>query len=237
MKSLVRVCLVSLVVSQAFATTLWYNGDFDGRNGLLNGVNMNAASWTTNVYDNFVIPDGQSWTIGEAWSNNLMNFTGVTSAEWEIRIGVSTNNGGTLIASGTDTATQTATGRSGFGFTEYEVLVSGLNVTLGAGTYWLSVAPVSPDGNGISYVSTTSGTNCVGTPCGNDDNSYWTAGAPFNLNFDPTSNQFGPGTWDLSMGLDDNVAAPEPATIGLCMAGLGLIAVGSRSRRRVRREP
>jgi hypothetical protein len=231
LKSLVRVCLLALVASQGFATTLWYNGDFDGRSGLINGVNLNATSMTSNVYDNFVVPDGQSWTIADVWSNNQMNFTGVTSAEWEIRSGVSTNNGGTLIASGTDSATQTATGRS-FGFTEYQILVSGLNVTLGSGTYWLSVAPVSPDGNGLSYVSTTSGTNCVGTPCGNDGNSYWTS-STFSANFDPTSSAFGAGTWDLSMGVD-GLATPEPATVGLCLAGLGLIAIGSRSRRRVR---
>jgi hypothetical protein len=235
LKSLVRVCLVALVASQGFAATLWYNGDFDGRSGLINGVNVNGVTSTQNVYEDFIVPVGQTWTIGDAWSNNLMGFTGVTSAVWEIRSGVSTGNGGTLIASGTDSATQTATGNNGFGLVEYQIMVSGLNVTLGAGTYWLSVAPVGDGSGAESFVSTTSGANCVGTPCGNDGNSYWTGGAPFNSNFVPTSDPtaFGPGTWDLSMGVD-GLAAPEPATVGLCLAGLGLIAIGSRSRRRVR---
>jgi hypothetical protein len=223
-----------LVASQGFAGTLWYNGDFDGVNGLVNGVGTNGVTGSSNVYDNFVVPGGQTWTIADVWSNNLMDFTGVTSAEREIRSGVSLGSGGTLIASGTDAATQTATGRSGFGYTEYEILVSGLNVTLGAGTYWLSVAPVTAGGGGNSYVSTTSGSNCVGTPCGNDGNSYWSSGAPFNENFGSTADGLGTGTWDFSMGLDDGTTAPEPATIGLCLAGLGLIMVGSRARRRAR---
>jgi hypothetical protein len=118
----------------------------------------------SDVYDNFIVPVGQQWDISDVFSNDLMT-TSVASAHWEIRSGVSSGNGGTLIASGTESATPTATGRSLL-ITEYTVEV-GLNVLLNSGTYWLTVSPID-SGSGRSFVSTTSGTGAVGTPPGND---------------------------------------------------------------------
>ena len=62
--------------------------------------------------------------ITSVFSDDLIS-TNVTGATWEIRTGVSAGNGGTLVASGsTATPTVTATGRSAFGFTEYQVEVA-----------------------------------------------------------------------------------------------------------------
>ena len=57
------------------------------------------------------------WT--SVFSDNLAD-TNITGATWEIRQGITEGDGGSLIASGmTMTPTVTATGRSGFGFTEF----------------------------------------------------------------------------------------------------------------------
>ena len=147
---------------------LWYNGDFNDVNGLAN--EMNTLAGQSSIYDNFIVP-GPGWHITSIFSDNLAN-TNVTGATWEIRSGVTEGNGGTVVASGTTTTpVVTPTGRSGFGFTEFMVEVTGLSVDLAPGTYWLNVTPVG-DGSGRSFDSDTSGANCVGLPCGNDDNAF-----------------------------------------------------------------
>ena len=155
---------------------LWYNGDFDNVNGLYNGQDtaIGAGNFAS-VYDNFNVTGG-GWTVTEVFSDNLTD-TNVTGATWEIRSGVSAGNGGTLVASGTTAAPiVTPTGRSGFGFTEFQIKVTGLNVFLPVLTagqfYWLNVTPIG-DLTGDSYNSTTVGANCIGTPCGNDQNAFF----------------------------------------------------------------
>jgi hypothetical protein len=200
-------------------STLWYNGDFDGRDG---GANQDGgqfgAGFSSYIYDNFTgPPSGQTWTVTGVFSNNLLAVglnTAITTADWEIRTGVSEGNGGTVVASASAApATVTATGRSGFGDSEYTVMVTGLNVTLpglSSGFYFLAVVPVVPSGVfGQSFESTTSGANCAGTPCGNDGNSWWNSNL-FGVNFTSTMNLFGSGTWDLSMGVIGTSATPTP---------------------------
>lgn len=225
----------------ARAGTLWYNGDADGRDAQANGIGASPVPDSL-VYDNFVVPAGTTWTITGAFSTDLMNYTGVTDAYWEIRSGVSAGNGGTLLASGTSTATQTDLGYSLFGFEVYSVTASGLSVTLGPGTYYLTIAPVSPSTGGLpanySYVATTSGTNAVGSPAGDDGHSYMTSSG-YGLNFTPATDPSveGPGTWDYSMGVIGVAAAPEPSgVVMLAIGGLGvagLIRVRGRRRERV----
>ena len=181
--------------------TMWYNGDFNGVNGLAN--EKSTTTGQASVYDNFVVTTATGWDVTDVFSDNLLN-TNVTGATWEIRSGITPGNGGTLVASGmTLTPTVTATGRSGFGFTEYQVKVSGLNVhlpQLPAGQfYWLNVTPIG-DGTGRSFDSDTSGANAVGVPPGNDLNSFWDStdfGAVFVSTSDPIANQ----PADFSMGL------------------------------------
>ena len=106
------------------------------------------------------------------FSNNLAD-TNVTGASWEIRQGISEGNPGTLIAGATTlTPTVTPTGRNGFGFNEFTVEATGLSVHLDPGTYFLNVTPIG-DLTGRSFNSTTVGANCVGTPCGNNQNAFW----------------------------------------------------------------
>jgi hypothetical protein len=141
---------------------------------------------------------------------------------------MSVGNGGTVIASGTGAATQTATGRINtiFGFAEYTIQVAGLNVFLTPGTYWLSVSPsvgadptVTSGGVFRSYNSSTTGTNAVGTPPRNDADGLFFS--PF------LGDNFVTFHLDYSMGVAGTPiqAVPEPSTpipVGLASALLGL---------------
>ena len=88
-------------------------------------------------------------------------------------------------------------------------------MNLAPGTYWLNFVPIG-NGTGRSLNTTTSGTNCVGTPCGNDGMSW----------FRPESTMFSPD--DFSMGVI-GAPIPEPATMALLACGVGgLLAVHRR---------
>ncbi|MFZ0917230.1 MAG: hypothetical protein WAN04_10090, partial [Candidatus Udaeobacter sp.] len=148
------------------------------------------------------------WNVTSVFSDNLSS-TNVTGASWEIRQGVAEGTGGPLIASGmTMTPVVTPTGRSGFGFTEYMVEVTGLSVSLPPGTYWLNVTVIG-DLTGRSFDSNTSGANCVGMPCGNDLNAFFNSNF-FGTNFTSTSNE-GQAT-DFSMGVNGTQGCPGSPT-------------------------
>ena len=197
------------------ATIGWYNGDLDGINGLANERNTTVSQ--SNVYDDFVVPVG-GWTVVGVFSNDLIDFTGVTQAYWEIRSGVSAGNGGSLIGSGLSTATQTPTGRSAFGYTEYTIEVDGLNVFLAPGTYWLTVSPIG-FGGGRSFLATTSGANAVGTPPGNNGNGFFDS-TYFGVSFGDAADQV--GSSDFSQGVLTG-SVPEPGTAGLLLGSATLL--------------
>lgn len=208
------VLLTSLSVSNAAAdTVLWYNGDYAGGSGTVNEQSTDEGP--AYVYDDFTVTAAGGWTVQRIWSNDDMSLQGITSAVWSIRSGMPSGGGGTVIASGTSAATQTATGRtSWWGFPEYTITVSGLNINLSPGTYWLSVSPLvgnDPLSNGYydSYVSQTSGLNAVGTPAGNDGNSF---------EYDPAAGiNYSPDRFneDYSMGVAGVAVAPEPSCVAL----------------------
>jgi hypothetical protein len=222
----------------AGGSVLWYNGDYDGRDTQVN----QTLPTDGRIYDEFIVPTGVTFTITSVFSNNFMfNPSAATTAAWEIRSGVSAGFGGTLLDSGDGTDALTATGRfivvAPYGnINEYTNSVS-VNVTLGAGTYWLSVAPdvgnqplFGPD----SFIGTTSGANAVGTPPGNDGNSFFSS-TFFGQSFVPTTDPSieGPGTWDYSMGVF-GTAVPEPSSLVLGLVGLVSSAGCVWARRRTR---
>jgi uncharacterized repeat protein (TIGR01451 family) len=185
-----------------YTSARWYNGDAALVNALPNGIGFTAAD--ARIFSDFTVPvaDANGWEVSALLSNNLMNVP-ITTASYEIRTGVSNGIAGTLVFSGTAAATQVVTGRSLGGFTEYTVMVSGLNIHLAAGTYFLNVAPVNSaaPGTGVSYNTATTGTNAVGTPPGNNANEFWkTTGS----NYAPTTGQGN----DFSNGVIGNVTIP-----------------------------
>jgi PEP-CTERM motif len=234
---LVAAAIVFGQSAQAGPTTLWYNGDLDGRDALTNQTG--AADGL--IYDNFIVPTGMTFTITAVFSNDLMfDSSAATTAAWEIRSGVSAGNGGTLLSSGDASDAVSATGRSllfgGEQFSEFTNLVQVPAITLSAGTYWLSVAPDVSNQN--SFITTTSGLNAVGMPQGNDGNSFFSS-VFFGDSFIPISDPsiFGPGTWDFSMGVMGTsaaIAVPEPSSLILGLAGMVTSAGCFWTRRRTR---
>ena len=230
-----RAALLALVLTAAFAlnanaVTLWYNGDFNGVNGLANEKNTIVSQ--AGVYEDFNVTGGPAWHVTNVFSDNLMTAGEViTGADWEIRTGVSAGNAGTLVASGLNApVTVTLTGRVGFGFPEQMVVVNGLNLTLpalAAGQhYWLNVTPID-GGSGRSFNSTTSGANAIGQPPGNDQNAFFNS-TFFGAFFTPTSSQNQP--YDFSNGVIGTVV-PEPAIAALLTCGVGALLIAVRRRR------
>jgi hypothetical protein len=169
--------------------------------------------------------------VTAVFSDNLED-TVITRAYWEIRTGISEGHAGILIASGTtNSPVVTPTGRSGFDYNEYMVEVTGLNVLLPmlptGQHYWLNVTPIG-NGTGRSFNSETRGSKCVGTPCGNDDNAFFTSSYYYAF-FDHTYNQC-VGCNDFSNGVIGTVV-PEPATVALLTCGLGALLIALRRRR------
>lgn len=196
--------LLAFALSANGQQVLWYNGDLS-QAGLVNGRNYSGfQDW---VYEDFIVPSS-GWTVTGVFSNNLFApNTLPATVYWEIRSNVSEGNGGVLIGSGTSNATVTATGRTLSGLTEYTVAVTGLSLVLAPGQYWLAVVPIaSSTGGTIPLVSGTVGTNCVGTPCGNDANAFHYGVF-----------QFFPTTWVSANQLD----------YSLGVMGIGSVASGS----------
>ncbi|MGI8924513.1 MAG: hypothetical protein ACR2HJ_10840 [Fimbriimonadales bacterium] len=209
-----RILLVNLL----FVTTqgalphneLWYGGDFDGRGFLESG--KNTAIEDARVYDNFFV-EGPGYDIQYLFGNFLVAGPLPTQLYYEFRRNMGPGDGGKLLHSGTVAATNTATGRSGWGMTEWRVSGDMPEIELEQGHYWLTVAPVG-NGTGNFYLSTTSGANSIGFPIG-DGNSFYDQrsvslrhsplpGGYTEPNFDPTSEWLGIEKWDFSQGFGNN---------------------------------
>ena len=235
-----------------------YNGDPDGFNAIYSSIGGSGAGY---VYDDFIVPAGQTWSVTGLFGNFAMDST-TSSAYWEIRSGVAAGIGGTLLDSGTSRATQVDTGKSLFGFVEIStVSVSGLSgIALPGGaagtTYWLTIAPVVSD---FAYITTTNGANAIGNPAGNDGNSYlageyWTgnyppsytgpesglSGSDFEVGSIGTTSASG-GEPNFSYGVTGSVvgrSGPEPPSAHLFLWAIALVGAGlgsDRFRRLIRR--
>jgi hypothetical protein len=234
---IVPAALSYATATPATADTLWYNGDPNGQDSTRNSFNIFEPSsalglrLTQLVLDDFIVPTtDEGWYIDSVWSNNLLrDSTRVSGVAWSIEQFLPTGCGiscrpyeRTIITSGSSPATITPTNFtvSGSDYSVYTVTASGLNINLSPGTYWLSVIPQyisdSPTDAPFSNIATTSGTNAVGIPPGNN-------GRTFELRYGPSFLPSNPGTRDFSMGIDGRVSrsVPEPSSV------LSILTIGA----------
>lgn len=206
---------VLLLMGSAHGEILFYGGDFNPSFWYADSLsNENDAAvhgdpYGSAVYQNFVIPAGQSWNVTALFSNDIMTLA-PTSAYWEIRTGVSEGNGGTLVSSGAGSDSYFLKGAYG----EYTNTVNGLNLTLAAGIYWFTVVPEAPGQQGRSSNTNTFGQNSVGTQV--PDEQYLNS-AFYGYNFTNADNlsifpRFSSGVI--------GTAVPEPSSLGLIASGL-----------------
>jgi len=168
MRRLALLCLLALLcfsLAAYAANPYFYGGQFDPTNQYANGLaNENTAiiggdPYGAATYQNFYAES--PIMVTGLFTNNLSDFT-PASGYWEIRSGVSEDNGGTLVASGSGTVTNTPTGRSFRGDKEYTNIVSDLSVSLATDQYWFAVVPVCTTCKGEAFNTNTFGLFSIG---------------------------------------------------------------------------
>ena len=223
--SAVAATVVLVSLANARGDIVWFNGNFDNVNGLASERNTLVSDART--YDNFRLPSGYNTITGLLGQFYLTDDLRNAPVYWEIRQGAGPNNGGTLIASGTQAGgSYTAIG-SGFGFTIYEIRIK-LDQAVGnlrSGVdYWMTMAPVG-NGNGRAFVCTTSGAGAIGSPIGGNDGLF--DSTYFNYSWFRAADIIGVG--NFAYGVQ---AVPEPAS--MLALGTGLMSLVALRRRRVR---
>ncbi len=219
------------VVSRAYADTLYYGGDpsqfipgsyYVAENVINSGIDIE-------VYDDFTIPVGQTWTITGFFAQigNPDSRTPVPLAHWDVRTGMTSSSEGTELTSGTSTTATTSTTPLPYNLNHSpsETLTISLPTPLvlsGGQTYWFNLTPIDPNGFNMFVGGTTSHTNGVGGP---QDR--------FAI-IDLKSNQgtyYGPSAWnnvDASMGVlgtsSSPATVPEPSSLCLLATGAAWIA-------------
>jgi hypothetical protein len=161
---------------------LFYEGDFDPNNSNANALlSGNTGEGAGQVYAEFNIPTGKTWTITGAFANVLSTAGKLSPAAtpWTISTGLAYGAAGTTVCSGTDDATFETTGRHGFGYAEYTVQIHSFKKAceLTAGQYWLMVEPQAVKRQTFFYqtdVEDTPPKHHYG-PNGTLDDSFWTS--------------------------------------------------------------
>ena len=198
----------------------FYGGQFDPLNQYANALaNENTAKmggdpYGAAVYQNFYAES--NITVTGLFTNNLSTFT-PASGYWEIRSGVSEDNGGALIASGTGAVTNAPTGRSFLGDKEYTNAVSGLNVDLPTNQYWFAMVPVCTTCQGEAFNTNTFGLYSIGKSDLNQE-YFTTPNGPFFTNANNVCPNCEFPTFSSGVYAVQNV--PEPASLPLMGSGL-----------------
>jgi hypothetical protein len=223
MKRVVLALAMAVVAGSSFAQTIFYGGDFDGRNSLASAYNGGFTHAQT--FDDFTW--NSSAPVDTVFAFFDSSVEAPNQALVEIRQGVSAGNAGTLIFGQVLPVTFQDLGLSPFSGSRRRLRVTAdtpnINLTNG-GTYHVMMAlNLTGNTNAFAFVFTTSGANGIGSPLANG-NSFFNS-TQFGNNFSPASSVLGAGTWDFQYGL--TAVVPEPAT----MAALGLGCVGLLRRR------
>lgn len=143
---------------------VYYGGDLDS-NGYSNENTLFIQnSWTYNEVSSPVTAK-----VSAAFTNNLQTYGVIDpkTANWDFRVGVTNGNCGTSVGSGTNPANLHPTGRSSFGYDEYELLTT-TPITVPKGNVWFDVQPnctnsSDPDctNDPRYFLSDTNGVNAI----------------------------------------------------------------------------
>ncbi len=205
------LCL--LTATAPAAEVLWYGGELDFESGLCSGSGFVRDS---NVYDDFEVvrrPIELTALFGHfgVFSGTFQ----VGEIQYEIRSSISAGNGGSILAQGVIGASQIDRGPWGQGY-YYQITTEPLSVFLPAGTYWMSIAPITK--GEPTFALTTRGVNGVGIPIGNG-NAFWNA-PWFGAHFVPAEEVMGGDrNWDFSFGIIGTIV-PAPGAFLVLLSGL-----------------
>lgn len=127
----------------------FYAGDMDPNNGNNNGLanETDQAVADSHIFSPFRVKLAGA-TVSGLFVNSLDGVGAIDNpTPWAIRKGVKLGVHGTVVAHGKAKSTDTPTGRSAFGLTEYTHLVKFVGKSLAAGVYFENVTPVCLTGS------------------------------------------------------------------------------------------
>lgn len=199
--------------------SLWYGGDPNGVDGLSSERNTVVSDALT--VDDFDLHSASM--ITRVYGVFFSDMTAPRGFDVQIRTGVSSGNGGTLVYGANELAGtwERFAKFDNFGFSAYRAVIDIEHQNLAAGTYWLGIRVVG-NGSGRAFIATTSGANSIGSPVGNG-NSFFDSSF-FGISWASTSDLLGERS-DFAYGV-----VPEPATM-LALAG-AFGALAARRRRK-----
>ena len=204
------ILLLTLAGVAASAQMLYDNGPINGA----------TDAWTINfgflVSDSFVLSNGSQVT---GFAFGVWEFAGdtLTSVDWSIN---SEENAGTLYGSGTASGASLSDqfiSVNRYGYNIDKITVSGLNVALNAGTYWLTLQNATVPSGFPVYWDENSGVGCQSQGCP----SLASEGALGTL----------PSESFTINGNGSSGSTPEPGSLALVASGI--LGVAGRLRRKL----
>jgi len=157
--------------------------------------------------------------VRQIWSSGFnVSANSVVQAEWSIRTAMAPGSAGSIVAEDISPATQSPTGRAyvvpSLNEPEYALRVSGLDLVLPPGEYWLNVTPLT--GPEQFALSVTTGAGGVGAPIGDAGTALW-----WWSNGNHVYDEVAPG---FSMGVAGSVVPePEAGALPAALLALGLL--------------
>ncbi len=237
-RTLLILSLVAIGSANVFANDLW--NQTQSSYNYING-SVNQVRGQNDGFDAYQVSDviaSQGWNVNQISVDFITNGSGLTLGQ---QLGVTLNvftNTGALPSAANDptagtpyTATISAMGTDGnFGLTSYTLTLTGLNLSLAAGEYWIGMTPSI---NSATYGQSFEGLTTTNSMGANYNDAWINPSGGFNLG--TTWSNVNTATGDSNGyygGIDiqgTTQSVPEPASIAAL--GFGLIGLISRRRR------